>query len=776
MEDSAENRIKTKAKNGELQLYELRLKMKQNWHWILISVVICSGIVLLYLEVTPDIYQRTASILIKDETSSNMSELSAFEDLGLPRAGTNVNNEIRAFRSPDLISDVVKRLRLDISYGMRKGVNLVELYAESPVLVSFPEAQDNTYFSFDLELLSHDEYILSGFFPAGEDLHYKVKAHLSDTVLTPVGHILVRPSFFYDEHYPYKPIRITKSRVADVVRDFLSRTTVALSGINTTIINLTVRDESVKRGDDFLNTLISVYNESRMDDKSRVAVNTSDFINKRLGIIEKELRGIDTDIEEYKSLNLLTDVQSAGERFVSESSEYASQAFELNNQLTVAGYIKDHITTQPNAGELLPINSGIDNQNIESQINEYNALLLKRDKLLFNSSNQNPVVTDMNKSLGAMRQSIIHSIDNLIVTLDIQISGMKKRENQMKKRIASNPGQEKYLLTVERQQKIKESLYLYLLQKREENELSKEITICDTRIITAATGSNTPVAPDKRMFLAISLLIGLVIAPSFIWVREMFNSSIRGKNDIISNLSIPYIGDIPRVSKKIIGHADRNLIVAGEQKRDMINDAFRIVISNIEFMRSADEAPKTIMFTSLNPYSGKTFVSINLAMNVAMAGRRVLVIDLDMRKASLSKYFGHQKLGIAAYLRGEINRIDDVIIKSLLHDNLDLLPVGIQPSDPVELLLNDRLGQLLRLLGRSYDYIYMDCTPVEIVADAAIVSRVADLTVFVARKGLLDRQLLPEVEELHTGDKLNNMAILLNCSHHVRRYGHYYQN
>ena len=776
MENNAEDRIKIKTNTGELQLYELRLKMKQNWYWILISVAFCLGITLLYLEVTPDIYQRTASILIKDETSSNMSELSAFEDLGLLMTGTNVNNEIRAFRSPDLISDVVKRLHLDISYRMRKGVHFVELYAESPVLISLPEAQDNTSFSFDLELISDNEYILSGFCLAGKELQYKVKAHLSDTLLTPVGHILVRPSFFYDEHYPYKPIRITKSRVADVVRDFLSRTTVALSGINTTIINLSVQDESIKRGDDFLNTLISVYNESRIDNKNRVAVNTSNFINKRLSIIEKELRGIDTDIEEYKSLNLLTDVQSAGERFVSESSEYASQAFELNNQRTVAGYIKDHIISQPNVGELLPINSGIDNQNIELQINEYNSLLLKRDKLLFNSSDQNPVVTDMNKSLAAMRQSIIHSIDNLIVTLDIQISGIKKREDQMKKRIASNPGQEKYLITVERQQKIKESLYLYLLQKREENELAKEITISDTRIISAAAGSNAPVAPDKPMFLAISLLVGLMITPSFIWIKEMFTNSIRGKNDIISNLSIPYIGDIPRVSKKIIGHADRNLIVAGERKRDMINDAFRIVLSNIEFMRLADETPKTIMFTSLNPYSGKTFVSINLAMNVAKAGRRVLVIDLDMRKASLSKYFGHQKAGIAAYLRGEINHIEDVIIKSLLHDNLDLLPVGIQPSDPVELLLNNKLARLLEQLGRSYDYIYIDCTPVEIVADAAIVSKMADLTVFVARKGFLDRQLLPEVQELHTSDKLNNMVILLNCSHHVRRYGHYYKN
>lgn len=772
MDNQTGNRTHTRTK--EQLLYEFRYQLKKNRYWFLVSVAVCLVVAFLYLGVTPDVYQRTASILIKDESANNMSEVSAFEDLSMFKTGTNVNNEIKLFKSPHLIREVVKRLNLDIDYRLQKKLKTVALYSGSPVEVRFPDLQDHMSFSFELELLTDNLFRLYRFQLNGQSVDYDEVVAFSDSIRTPVGEVLVTPTFFYSENYYGVPIHIVKSKITDVVRRFTQETTVSLSGIHTTIINLSVKDESQQRADDYLNMLISVYNEQRIEDKSRIAVNTSEFINERLRIIEKELGGIDSDIETYKSSHLLTDVQAAGERFMSESSEYASKAFELNNQLSVARFIKEYMTEKQNLHAMLPSNSGIGNLNIEAQINDYNLLLLKRDNLMSNSSDQNPVVMEMNNSLNSMRHSLIRTIDNLLVTLDMQLSEMGIREAQVKRRIASNPRQEKHLTSIERQQKIKESLYLYLLQKREENELSKEITISNTRTVSPATGSDRPVAPHKPAILLAALVIGLIIPPSTLWLKEMLNHSIRGRNDITSTLSVPYIGDIPEVPKKMFHKANAGLLVVREQNRQFTNEAFHIVQSNMEFLYAGDRPLQVVLFTSLNPHSGKTFTSVNLAMSVAITGKRALVIDLDLRKATLSRHFNNPAYGIADYLSGIMHDPDDIIIHSAFHENMDVIPVGALPANPVELLLNGRLEGLLDCLRGKYDYIYIDCAPAEIVVDAAIVGKMVDLTVFVARKGLMERQLLPDVEALYKLGRFANMSILLNGFHHVSRYGNYY--
>ncbi|MDR1056205.1 MAG: polysaccharide biosynthesis tyrosine autokinase [Prevotellaceae bacterium] len=762
-----------KAKSEDFQISDLWIKLVRNWYWFVLSAIVCCGLAFLYLERTPNLYVCNAAVLIKDGSRNTVNEeMAVFQDIGMFKVNTNVNNEIEAFRSPHLMQEVVQRLNLDIEYRIKNRLKTIELYTQSPIIASFPEAQSQESFSFTANLRPDSGIYLSEFMRNGEILgEQQLKAAFHDTISTPVGRVIITPSLYYTKDFN-APINIVKRHSRAVASAFISKLSVSLSE-RTTIIDLRLTDISIRRADDVLNTLIAVYDENRIKEKSQIAINTSNFINERLAIIEQELGGIDTDIEKYKSEHLLTDVRSAGAMFMSESSEYSSKAFELNNQLSIAKYIRDYLVDQNKAMELLPANSGLSNLNIQSQIGEYNSLLLKRENLIANSSGKNPLIMDMNNSLSALKQSIIRSVDNLIVSLNLEISGIKAQESQTVKRIASNPGQEKYLLSIERQQKIKESLYLYLLQKREENELSGAITVSNTRIINPAISNNTPVSPIFSKIILAALLIGLAIPAAIIWIRETLNTSIRGKKDLINNLTIPYLGEIPLASKRALKVDKKGLIIVQEQSRDIVSEAFRVVRTNMDFMRMRSQNLKSIMFTSFNPNSGKTFLTVNMAMSFALTGKKIMVIDLDMRKASLSEYILSPKTGISNYLSGMLTNIDAIICKAPFHANMDIIPVGVIPPNPAELLLSDNLKILLDKLKESYDYIFIDCTPVELVADTAIVGKQTDLSIFVAREGMLDRRLLPEVEGLYKSDAFNNMAVLLNCSRHAARYGYH---
>jgi len=751
----------------------LHLSLRR-WYWYALSIIICSGLALTYIFRTPNTYVRNTSILIKDESSGGSSEIAVFKDMGLFKSKYNVENESEIIRSGRLMNEVVRRLNLDMSYKIKKAFRPVELYTQSPILVSLPDIQDFQSLSFRVEPISKTELRLSDFIVEGnKDLSDKpIKVALSDTLSTPAGRMVISPTLYYTEKFYNSVITVTKSNINSVIGTYAGAIQVSTNTENT-VIYLSVTDESVARADDILNTLVIVYNEDCIKEKNQVAINTSKFINERLMIIEKELGAVDSDIERYKRKNLMTDLKSTSALYLSESSEYNQRIFELENQRILAKYIKGYLSDQSKSTHLIPANSGIQDIKIEGQINEYNTLLLKRDQLIANSGDQNPLVVDLNNSLNSIRQAIIRSIDNLVVTLNLQIINAHERDLQTTQRIASTSGQEKYMLSVERQQKIKESLYLYLLQKREENELTGAIQASNTRIIDYANGSNAPVAPRQSRIMLVALIVGIGLPFSVFWLMESSNTRVKGRNEL-KYLTAPFLGEIPLSNKK---HGSSDLpqsIVIEPQSRDIINEAFRIVRTNMDFMRVKSEQMKVIMFTSFYSGSGKTFVSMNLAMSFAILGKKVAVLDLDLRKASLSQYIKSDKannMGISNYLGGMAGNINKIIVKGSVHPNLDIIPAGTIPPNPTELLLSDRLAELFEKLRKEYDYIFVDCTPIDLVADAAIVGKLSDLTIFIIRAGLFDRRLLPDVEYLYNSDKFNNMTILLNGT--INSFGRY---
>ena len=430
------------------------------WRWFVLSLFVTMFVAVLYLMSTPSIYTRSAAILVKDDSKSGSSggAMSEFSDMGIFRSNTNINNELFTLKSPALMTEVVRRLRLNETYTVRKGLKNVDLYKANPVAVTFGEVMEKPV-SFTIRIDSKDAFTISGLKVAGVESENTFAGRMGDSIQTAAGTLFISPTKFYSDACIGTSIRYAIGKADAAADRYLHALRVELGSKEATIINLSINDTSIARAEDILNTLIEVYNEKWIQDKNQIAVSTSQFIGDRLSVIESELGHVDENISSFKSEHLLPDVQAASSLYMAQSAENKKELLTLNTQLSTARYIlkelKEKSLSQP-----LPTNSGIANSNIENQINEYNNMVLNRNRLIANSSEKNPLVKDLASSLQSMQRTIIQSVDNLIVSLNTQIRSIRQQEATTTSQLASNPSQAKYLLSVERQQKVKEELYL----------------------------------------------------------------------------------------------------------------------------------------------------------------------------------------------------------------------------------------------------------------------------------------------------------------------------
>ena len=629
--------------------------------------------------------------------------------------------------------------------------------------------------SFDIEVGAQNKFYLSNFIVAGEETGERFEGIIGDSIQTSAGTLAISLTSQYENFFTGSTIQYSKEPADMVADSYTQKLWAELGNEDATIINLSIDDASVQKAEDILNTLIEVYNEKWIQDKNQIAVSTSRFIGERLGVIENELGHVDENISNYKSEHLLPDVQAASSLYMSQSAENKKEIQTLTNQLATAQFIRRELGGKE-MNQPLPTNSGIANVNIESQIGEYNKMVLDRNRLIANSSEKNPLVKDLGNSMQSMKRTILQSVDNLIVSLNTQIRSIRQQEATTTQQLASNPSQAKYLLSVERQQKVKEELYLYLLQKREENELSQAFTAYNTRMITAPRGSALPTAPNKKNILLVALALGLLVPAVIIFMQENMNTKVRGKKDL-ENLSVPYLGEIPLYfrNKKKKNKFSEYAIVVEEGNRNIINEAFRVLRSNVDFMKSKNTEQKVFIETSFNPGSGKSFLSMNIAMSFAIKGKKVLVIDGDLRHGTVSAYVGSPKKGLSDYLGNKEVVWNELLVIDKKYPNLHIIPVGTIPPNPTELLEDGSLATLMQDLRDEYDYIFIDCSPIDIVADTQIIEQYADRTLFVVRAGLLDRSLLPELESIYQEKRFKNLSVILNGTESTGgRYGYRY--
>ena len=796
--------MENKINNTNSEFYiviELWNKYKHWWPRFALSVFISLGIAFAFIYIWPKSYKRTALVMIRDD-SKKSDITAALGDKFVVSMSSNVKNEVEAFRSPKLIQEVLIRLDLTTQYSIFNKLRKEYLYHQTPVEALFPEATNDDFFKFKVQLKPNNEVILTKFKNRKKSVYGQVQGKLGDTISTPVGKVLLSPTLHYGIQWFNTTISIEKNAAQNATLAFAKNMSASLVSKDNSIIQLEINSSNPSRAENFLNELITMYNENWMREKNTIAESTWQFLNEQLPIIKKELDEIDVQLEQHKSRNPLTNVQSGTSLIMSKSSEYAGRIVDVGTQLSFTRLIKDHLNANDNITSFMPSNSGLNNPTIESQFAQYNQLLMERDGLLANSSERNNVVADKNAKLQAMRQSIVQAVDNQIVTLNLQLKTLQSQEDRMNRQITSNPIQERQLVLIERERKTKESQYLYMLQKKEDNEMSLIMETINTRIISPPTGPEKPVKPQKLLFCLIALFVGFGIPGSVIVVKEGLSTNIKGKSDL-DGLSVPLLGVValadPENKKSGLS------CLVSESGRDMVNETFRMVRTNVDdvcdkqkkkeaeiadltqrykqgvithkqyknenaeitsqYAQQTDD--KVIMFTSFEPGGGKTFVALNLAMSFALAGKKVALVDVDMRVATLSKVIDSPPLGYCSYLNGAVTYAQLLqyhVQKDRFYKNFDIFPVGKIPLNPTELLMSDRFAEFVEKIKKKYDYVFLDCTPLDNVADATIVSKLADISVFIVRENHTDRRKLRDIERTFELGQFKNMNLILNAS------------
>ena len=683
-ENNINNNFLQQEEESQIQLIDLWHMIWDHKWWYVISVFLCLCVAAFYLYRTPSTFVRTAKVLV-DESDQD----AAMRNLGVStanmmrlRSANTVMNEIEAFSSPDLMEAVVERLDLQTKYVQNQFLRDVELYGNSPIELVLAGENPHSGFSFIVGNAGNGKIKLSDFRIRDEKIKEVVTGQLGDTLATPFGAMVIHPTI-YKENFKHD-ITVSWNTAMARAKAYCSKMNITLSGKETSVIVLSMEDTYPSRSVAILDMLIDIYNEVWLNNKNRSAINTAEFINERLVVIEQELSNVEEALKSYKSTNNLADIKISAQSYVNEASIYSTKAFEVNNQLVIANFIKDYLNDPANSMSLIPSNLGLTSTSVESQIAEYNDLVLQRDRLLVGSGENNPMIADLNAAIASIRTAILRSIDNMVSTLTLQLDKINSQEKQVMQRISSTSGQEFQLLSLERQQQITQDLYVFLLQKREENELTALVNVGNTRVLMNPNGSPYPVSPNTMMILFAALVLGCGIPFAYYFLRKMLDNTVKSKADL-GNISMPFLVEIPRVVneesrlKKYWFRNDNDKsftrIMVQHGSRDMMNEAFRVLRTNIDLMVNKNDKSHVLMLTSFNPNAGKTFTVMNLAASMALKGSKVILVDLDLRKATLSNALGLNHTGIASYLNGKTEDYHDHVEK--ISENLSLLPVGL---------------------------------------------------------------------------------------------------
>jgi len=748
----------------EINLREEFGKYFRYWPWFVGSVLLCVLIAFLYLRYTTPVYQSTATIIIKDEKKGgSIPGLEAFEGLGLlgGMGSNSLENEMGILRSKRLITDVAKELKLNVRYFIEGNVQTTEVYSNKPIEIQILKQDDEAL----LEGRSFKIYDRKekGVLIVDELNGKEIKAGYADPVDLNFGTIIINKSLTanlkeFSENG--EPIIVSFSTVEAAGAGYREKIQLNLTDKNSSLIELNLNDPVKEKARDILDQLILEYNRQAIDDKNLVALNTARFIEDRLDIITGELDEVETGKEDFKESNQLTDIQAESQMFIENASDFNKKRQDVNTQLELSNAMIDYVSKDSET-DLLPANLGISEAGVNSVISEYNTLVLERNRVLSGSTPKNPVVISINSQIDQIKGNVLQSLQRMRANLRIASADLERQAATIDSRIASVPGKEKQYRGIERQQTIKEALYLFLLQKREETSLSLAVTAPKAKIVDSAYSLAAPVSPKNKIILLAALILGVLIPFMIIYLKQLFNNKVNSQKDMLSALRfIPLVGEIPKFNGK-----EEGLIV--ENDRSVLSEAFRILHTNLQYLlvNAENKENGNILFvTSTVKGEGKTFAAVNLALTLANSGKKVLVMGADLRNPQLHRYQleTRQNKGISDYLVNSELELKQLIITSSLHPNLDLLPSGSIPPNPSELWRRNRADELFENLKSSYDYIVVDTAPVMLVTDTFLINKFADLTLYVVRAGYTEKKLIDFAVDAKNDGKLHHVSFVLN--------------
>lgn len=762
----------------QVNIQELLFRYLIHWPWFVVSIIICIACAWGYLRLTTPIYNITATVLIKDEKKGGGANMSSeLERMGLDgfvSSSSNVDNEIEVLRSKSLAREVVNNLGLFVTYMDEDEFPSKELYHTSPVLVSLTHQEaDKLPGRMEINMILQPTGALGVQITVGEKEYRKQFDKLPAVFPTDEGTV----AFFAnnDTLSAVRPENITKerhitafiNRPFSVSKGYVNSLSIAPTSKTTSVVVISLENTNTRRGRDYINKLLEMYNINANNDKNEVAQKTAEFIDERIGIISKELGSTEQDLENFKRSAGITDLSSEAQIALTGNAEYEKKRVENQTQINLVMDLQRYM--KGNEYEVLPSNIGLQDAASAGAIDRYNQMLVERKRLLRTSTENNPTIINLDTSIRAMRTNVQATLDATLKGLQITKEDLAREASRYSRRINDAPTQERQFVSIARQQEIKSGLYLMLLQKREENAITLAATANNAKIIDEALADDNPISPKKTIVYLAALVLGVGLPVGVIYLIGLTKFKIEGRADVEKLTSLPVVGDIPLADEKT------GSIAVFENQNNLMSETFRNVRTNLQFM--LENGKNVILVTSTISGEGKSFISANLAISLSLLGKKVVIVGLDIRKPGLNKVFNIPKKehGITQYLTNTTANLMDFVQPSDINKNLFILPGGTVPPNPTELLARGGLEKAIETLKANFDYVILDTAPVGMVTDTLLIGRVADLSVYVCRADYTHKAEFTLINELAENNKLPNLCIAVNgLDLNSRKYGYYY--
>lgn len=757
--------------NSDLDLKGIVQSYTKHWKWFVISVFVFIALAILYLRYAIPEYSATAKIQILEESNGG-SELSVLEDLNLFSSGkTKMEDEIELINARDNFIRIVKNLGLNVRFFLQGNIKDAELYSQKSKPFSVNFLANDSIISNSKAIFFVKVYSDTSFGIRDKEDNPERKVEFGEKIKTEIGDIIITPNANL-ENYKNRNIRVTVSPVDAVADYYRKKTSVRANDTKfSNIINLTLNDPIQQRAVDIINSLININNSNAVRDKKEIADRTTKFINDRIAEIYTNLSSVDETAENYKTSRGIADLGSQSSVNFDMSAAGEQELQNVNIQLNIASTMRDLIDGQESY-EIIP-EVGLADQSISSTAMRYNELVVRRNRLLESSNEKNPVIVKLDQQLEALKTGMKSSLNNVTNNLNLQVNSLSKQLSQINSRIYAAPGNERALRDISRKQQTTESLYLYLLQKREESQITFASASPKSKIVDAAYGSNRPVSPKTNAIYLTAFILGLLLPFSIIYTKELLDDKVHNKLDLEKIAEgIPVIVEVPKLGKK-----DDRLVK--KEDRSVLAESLRILRTNLNYIQRSNKAtPNNIIFiTSSVPGEGKTFVSSNLAAIYANTGKKVLLIGADIRNPKLYDFFSSDdvvlgnktkprrstKDGLTEYLVNTNLGINDITIPSKVNENsIDIIFSGKIPPNPTELLMKDRMAELFKKVSELYDYVIVDTAPLMVVTDTLLISEYASQILYVVKAGGTEKKVLNFPVKLKAEGKLKGLSFVVN--------------
>lgn len=765
----------------KIDFQEVLFKYLIHWPWFLGAIIVCLIGAWIYLHTATPVYNISATVLIKDDKKGGSAGMaSELENLGLNglmSSSQNIDNEMEVLRSKTIAKEVVVDLNLYISYKDEDEFPAKDMYKTSPVLVNLiPQEAELLDEPMEVEMALYPQGGLDVKLKIEEEEYQKHFDKLPAVFPTEKGTLafFVSPDTLAtkgeeeaDSKEKVRNIKAIINNPLRVARAYCKNLTIEPTSKTTSVAVISLKNSSLRRGQDFINKLLEMYNTNTNNDKNEIAQKTADFIDERIGIISKELGNTEESLETFKRTAGITDLSSEAQIALTGNAEYEKKRVENQTQINLVEDLRKYMKGEEY--EVLPGNIGLQDAGLVSQIDRYNEMLVERKRLLRTSTENNPTIINLDTSIRAMKMNVEVTLERTLQGLFITKADLDREANRFSRRISEAPGQERQFVSIARQQEIKSGLYLLLLQKREENAITLAATANNAKIIDDAIADEIPVSPKGKIIYLLALVLGVGIPFGVIYLINLTKFRIEGRVDVEKLTSLPIVGDIPLTDEK------KGAVAVFENKNNLMSETFRNIRTNLQFM--LENGKKVVLVTSTISGEGKSFVSSNLAISLSLLGKKVVIVGLDIRKPGLNKVFNIPKreVGITQYLANPEKNLMDLVQPSDVSKNLFILPGGTVPPNPTELLARDGLDKAIETLKQNFDYVIMDTAPVGMVTDTLLIGRVADLSVYVCRADYTHKNEYTLINELAEKEKLPNLCTVINGIDLKRRkYGYYY--